>query len=65
MSLTVEIKTNSMNGLPIRTLERLLRDYDMELIECILWDRLDKDKNYVYQVTMHESVSPKIELRGN
>ena len=65
MSFIVEVKTNSNNGLPYRTLGKLLNKYDMELIESVDWVGLEKGTGkYIYSVQMHESVTPETELRG-
>ena len=63
MSLIVEVKTKSLNGLPYKTLRRAMREHNMELVESIAYSYLARHK-VVYDVTMHESVNPDLELKG-
>jgi hypothetical protein len=63
MSIVIEIKTKSLNGLPIRTIQKSLNENEMELIEGIEFNRIEK-RTAIWDVTMHESVNPSIELKG-
>ena len=57
MSYGFEIKTKSMNGLPIWELLTYMTRHNMENIEHISWNRLDKNTGYVvYEVMLHERV---------
>jgi hypothetical protein len=64
VSLIVEVKTASQNGLPIRTLEKTLKRYEMELVESVEWSRRTRAGYMYYNVTMHESVNPETEAKG-
>jgi hypothetical protein len=63
MSIIIDVTTRSGNGLPLRTLIKTMTKYGKELVESVTYIKTTK-KGTVYQVTLHESVTPEIEQEG-
>jgi len=64
MSLIVEVKIKSRNGMPLETLKKAMVKHGKALIENVNFCRFTRAGYAVYDVSLHDSVNPNIEKAG-
>lgn len=64
MSLVVDIRTKSRNGLPLKTLRKTMVRYGKALVEEVAFKKFTRSGRAVYEVTLHDSVNLEVEKLG-